>query len=270
MNEHYTPLGKFPGKKLVGAERYKKLYHYTSFDTFVKIWLNKNLRFAKVMDVNDIEEAAVSISTSDLEQVSLMEDLLKLRISYKQISFTMDYDTFLKGCLSPMMWGYYADRRKGVCIELEFDKLAFSEDIIKGPVIYKKKLKRSHEISKRIKTQKGLAYYVKRNKKRLFFTKRMCWSGENEYRILSNKQDYLNIDGAITAVYLTSCHSQECLLVEKLVNGQVPIKVIKYQKALFNDSLPYIQDLQVAREIYEKRHEITASINRLIEDLKIN
>lgn len=41
-----TIQGTYPGEKLKGSDRYKKLYHYISFDSFVKIWLNKNLRFA--------------------------------------------------------------------------------------------------------------------------------------------------------------------------------------------------------------------------------
>ena len=32
-----------PGQPLKGANRYKKLYHFTSFNSFVKIWLSKKL-----------------------------------------------------------------------------------------------------------------------------------------------------------------------------------------------------------------------------------
>ena len=56
MSVSYCTLnGEFPGKRLKGAKRYEKLYHYTSFESFVKIWLNKTLRFSPVTGVNDIQ-----------------------------------------------------------------------------------------------------------------------------------------------------------------------------------------------------------------------
>ncbi len=245
---HHTRQGDYPGKRLTGDERFKRLYHYTSFDTFVKIWLNKNLKFAKVTDVNDIEEAYFTTSTSDYKQIPLILELNRIRKSYKQISFTMDYDSFFKGCMSPMMWGLYGDKRKGICIEIEYDKINFPDSVIKGPVKYKQRLKKQHEIDCRIKTQKGLLYYIKKHQKELFFTKQNSWSRENEYRVLSNTLDYLNIEGAISTIYLTSCQSKECLLVEKLVSGKVPIKFIKYESIIGNISIPFLYDTRERRE----------------------
>ena len=46
----------YPGRKLEGKAKFEKLYHYTSFDTFVKIWLSQKLRYGKVQNVNDIQE----------------------------------------------------------------------------------------------------------------------------------------------------------------------------------------------------------------------
>ena len=126
----YNCHGIFPGKPLKGKERYKKLYHYTSFDSFVKIWLNKNLRFSSSENVNDILEAKKEYSAPAIAQMPLMIALQEAKASYKQISLTMDFDSYLWGCMSSMMWGYYADKRKGVCIELDYDKLGFSPNMI--------------------------------------------------------------------------------------------------------------------------------------------
>lgn len=35
----------------------------------------------------------------------------------------MDYDSYTQGCMSPMMWGLYGDKGKGVCIEFDYIKL---------------------------------------------------------------------------------------------------------------------------------------------------
>lgn len=53
----YTSHGHYPGTKLIGKDRYKRLYHFTSFDTFVRIWLSGELLFGDVQKVNDLQES---------------------------------------------------------------------------------------------------------------------------------------------------------------------------------------------------------------------
>lgn len=232
-------------KKLEGKDRYKKLYHYTSFGTFVRIWLNKQLRFSSLSGVNDINEIDYSVFSNNSQQLPLYHAFFDLRISYKQISLTMDYDSYVKGCMSPVMWGVYADKRNGVCIELDYDKLKLSEDMLHGPIHYGKIMNR-HQLDPDIRTIRDLHNYMIRNKKDLMFTKDDSWSYENEYRILSRTEKYLDISGAVSAVYLTSCTSDECLFTEKLVNGQVPVKFLHYQKG--NSTYPIVSDTKISRE----------------------
>lgn len=52
----YNAMGIFPGKKLKGKEKYQHLYHYTSFDTFVRIWCTQQLKLGSISGVNDIQE----------------------------------------------------------------------------------------------------------------------------------------------------------------------------------------------------------------------
>ena len=245
----YNCHGIFPGKPLKGKERYKKLYHYTSFDSFVKIWLNKNLRFSSSENVNDILEAKKEYSAPAIAQMPLMIALQEAKASYKQISLTMDFDSYLWGCMSSMMWGYYADKRKGVCIELDYDKLGFSPNMIHRPIIYKKYVSKNIPLYTSVVSIKTLNKFLKKHHKEIFFTKDSGWKGENEYRIISNQDDYLDISNAITAVYLTEYDSQECLLVEKLVNGEVPIKCVKYNSSGKNNiAIPVIVDTKSKRE----------------------
>ena len=77
MSVSYCTLnGEFPGKRLKGAKRYEKLYHYTSFESFVKIWLNKTLRFSPVTGVNDIQEKIIEASVNNLNQVEIAKRLI--------------------------------------------------------------------------------------------------------------------------------------------------------------------------------------------------
>ncbi len=243
-----TRNGVYPGAKLNGCDRYKRLYHYTSFDTFVKIWLTKQLKFGVVENVNDIQEAEISCQISNPQQMPLMCAYDDIRREYKQISLTMDYDSYIRGCMSPMMWGHYADKRKGVCIELDYDKLTFPDGSLKGEVKYKPVLPKYCQLNPNIKNITQLRSFIKRKSKEIFFTKQSSWKGENEFRIVCNISDYLDISEAITSVYLTSCDSLECELTEKLVADSVPVKYLKYRGASNNLALPILIDTKRSRE----------------------
>lgn len=242
--EYFSSNGTFPGKKLKGEERYKKLYHYTSFDSFIKIWLSKSLRFSPVSSVNDIQERVIEASIINPAQFELAKRFILIRKSYKQVSFTMDYDSYLKGCMSPMMWGLYADKTNGVCIELEYNKIQFPLNCLKGMVRYKTILNKYNGISPDVKTEKDLNRFILKYKKDLFFTKNKCWSGENEYRVLSKEDDYLNIENAINTVYLAADNGPELSWVCKMVDGVIPVKIFTFAFAQDNSAIPVIKNLK--------------------------
>lgn len=243
MRVSYSTInGEFPGRRLKGAKRYEKLYHYTSFESFVRIWLNKTLRFSPVTEVNDIQEKIIEASINNLNQVEIAKRLIEIRKSYKQVSFTMDYDTYLKGCMSPMMWGLYAGKTRGVCIELDYNKIQFPHSCLKGIVSYKSILRKYHCISPELKSEDALIKFIRTNRKELFFTKHKCWAGENEYRVLSNECDYLNIENAISAVYLAYENSSELEMVCKLVGNAVPVKIFTHFFAPDNSAIPMLKN----------------------------
>ena len=105
-----------PGQPLKGANRYKKLYHFTSFNSFVKIWLSKKLLFSSAKNVNDLFENTEMWRLSNANQLPLIAALNEQRWAYKQISLTMDYDSYQKGFMSTSMWGIYGDKNKGISL----------------------------------------------------------------------------------------------------------------------------------------------------------
>ena len=121
-----------PSEELRGM----KLYHYTSVESFCKIWLSEHLRLCKYKNVNDIFEkqkiAAIEIppkagiphhipiGEKRLEPLAFVFHIIS---QFKQISFCKDYDDGTLGCLSSMMWGQYAKNENGVCIEFDKEKL---------------------------------------------------------------------------------------------------------------------------------------------------
>lgn len=239
---------KFPGEPLTGDQRFEKLYHYTSFDTFVKIWCTKKLKFGTTAEVNDILEATNGIK-ADFKQIPLMYAYEDVKNAYKQISFTMDYDSFIKGCMSPVMWGIYGDKRKGVCIEFDYSKLNFHESCIMEIVEYSEKYPSSVTIPSNLESIKDIRGFVNDKAKEIFFTKHINWKNENEYRVMSDNIEYLDITNAINAVYLTSYKSVECICTENLVNNECEVKYVDFQNI---SSLPVLNETKNARESEEK------------------
>lgn len=156
----------------------------------------------------------------------LTEAFNDVRMSFRQISFTLDDDQ-MEGFRNPIMWGQYANKGKGVCIEFDFNKLFLNykdkSDVFDGFVCYKDKLPKLPPINGII-TRNDIRRYILRNKELIMFTKFTVWNAENEYRIVSDNICEIEINNTISAVYLTSCLSDECIFVEKLLeNSNVPV-----------------------------------------------
>lgn len=222
------------------------LYHYTSFDTFVKIWLSGKLRFGEVQNVNDIQEYGRPICSENPQHFAIILKFDELRLKYKQISLAMDYEE-MQGCMSTLMWAYYANNSNGVCIKIDSDKIDFS-DCLHGPVSYSTK-QGGIELDKKISTTRHLRNFIVEKKEDIFFTKYANWDRENEYRIVSDKLDFLDISEAITGIFLTSYKSDECIFVEKLVNGKVDILHLDFNKRY---GIPNVRDTKAKRLEWER------------------
>lgn len=248
---YHTVNGEYPGHRLPLTEKLAHLYHYTSFDSFVKIWLSQRLLFSPLSKMNDVQEKSALCASSSPNSIPILLAYDEIRRKYKQISFTMDYDSYFKGCMSTIMWGHYADKCNGVCIEFDASKLSFPKGALFGPIHYKKVLEHNTPIPSSVKAVGDIDKYIRRNAKRILFTKQSGWREENEYRVVSADDEFLDVTGAITAVYLTSFKSTECLLTEKLVNETVPVKFLNYISASDNLSLPVLTDTRKIRKQLE-------------------
>ena len=249
--EYSTSLGKYPGHRLSIKEKKAHIYHYTSFNAFVKIWLSQRLLFSPLSNMNDLQEKSVRCASPMSNSIPFLQAYDIIRREYKQISFTMDYDSYLKGCMSPVMWGHYADKCNGVCIEFDPSKLSFPEKALHRPIVYKMALEHHTTLPSNIKDLEDIDRFIHKNARKILFTKQAGWRSENEYRVVSKDDDYMDISGAVTAVYLTSFRSDECLMTEKLVNGSVPVKFLNYTAAIDNLSIPVLTDTKIIREQLE-------------------
>lgn len=212
----------WPGRPISKDLPIKYLYHYTSFESFIKIWHSKTLKFSVVSNLNDILESNYSVLGYNMGDIELMDRFLERHKSYKQISLCMDFDSYTKGCMSPMMWGQYASKGNGVCIEFDFEKIEkrLRPSMLYGPVEYSAKLP-IPPIANNIGID--IDEYIRNNQKQLFFTKHDSWRSENEFRIVSREDEFLNISQMISSIYITKKDSAEAECIKTMLTNEKDI-----------------------------------------------
>lgn len=164
----------------VEFQQIDKLYHYTKLDSAIRIILSHQLKFGRLGDMNDVNEAYKRISYAHRSNVRT-EDVQNELKRYRQISLTMD-DSSYQGFDISAMWGHYAEKGKGVCLVFDKRKLlkCLSSDMHSCKVNYKRKFKGYIHIN-----SENIGKSLERKRKGFFFTKSSDWKYEQEYRIIT-------------------------------------------------------------------------------------
>ena len=136
-------------------------------------------------------------------------------------------------------------------IEFDSDKISFPKDVYRSKVKYTRHVPviKFDELS--IMDETFLGSFVKKNRKALFFTKHKHWEYENEYRVISNQNSYLSIDGAIERVYVYDFPNINTQVVEQLTNDKIPIYFLRFSHTDGERNIR-CRSLKEQRE-YEKR-----------------
>jgi hypothetical protein len=200
-------------------EQTEKLYHFTSFDTALKIIESNRLRFGRLNNMNDIHEnGKIPFADADNRPINefpsdVLDALHDEIYKYRQISLTVDNKEEDKnGFDLHQMWGTYADKGDGVCLVFdrkELEKNFDIEHVHHERVVYEesKKLK-TFIISKSLKPEDVVAE-VETHVKDIFFHKRKEWEHEQEYRLLKRcpvaiREEYLLLGYSLRFVILSS------------------------------------------------------------------
>ena len=201
----------------------EKLYHYTSFDSCIKILLSNMLLLGKLCDLNDINELYRPLFSKTLEGTDF--DYVRKELGkYQQLSLTQDDKSIDRlGFDIPAMWGHYAEMGEGVCFILDKKKIEKEAKLAKYICSRVTYLDTHHDFI--LDTiPKDISNYFYNQKKELFFTKTKDWSYEQEFRILEldacSKDSFLNIRNALIAIVLYDNSSQS-------VFGMTKYKLIK-------------------------------------------
>lgn len=221
---------------MVDKERFKtikKLYHYTSLSSAVKIIEGMSLKFGSLQRMNDINERYKRkyVSNKENDFYVTIKDLENELLNIKQISLTQDTKKHY-GFDIPAMWGHYAERGEGVCFV--FDK----EKIINE--VKNNKYKSSRILYK--DTCNDIFYedeytvkdFFCNNLKSLFFTKTKDWSYEQEYRILNmkntNDELFLDVKDALLAIIICNVSDEHYTTTTKykILSSITNIPILEY------------------------------------------
>ena len=207
-----------------------KLYHYTSFENALKILTTNKLKFSSlrnIYDFNGLEKTVTRYITADStpedSKVAIAE-LEKELLKYKQISLSIDNNT-ANGFAIPSLWKHYAQNGYGVC--LVFDKMLLTKSLSKKcdccSVKYVK-----HSDNTIIYDGTNLQSYIKKNKRKLFFTKSNDWSYEQEFRIISSSEDAIDIGESLIAVItcLEDTDNKGLSINREILNRIIPGNVL--------------------------------------------
>ena len=231
-----------------------KLYHYTKFDTAIKILESHSLKFGKLCNMNDIHEndklSFVDLSGNPIQYFSsdILETIDHEMAKYRQISLTIDDEEQNKlGFDLHQMWGLYADKGKGACLIFDKDTLCnnLGKDVQHINVSYNKVVE-SFYIAKHSDSQ-SIQKDIQKQIKKLFFHKRKEWEHEQEYRFIKRcsnleEDEYVDYGDALKYIILNSVIKDTEGLkfkeyVEELNNHAPKVPILLYSNGLLDYSL---------------------------------
>lgn len=200
----------------------KSYYHFTSLDSFLKIWATQKLLLCSRKKMNDSAERE-EVASGIREYADFLSYWYAID-EYKQLSLC--YNTKQEMYLSPVMWGIYAKNSKGVCIELNPDKLSIEKDTYIADIVeYTDDIPNCPRLpyGEPFRSINDAVKFVEENMHDIFFRKYKEWDFESEYRVISKKSLYLDISGAISMVYIFNMDEADYEILTDF-NRMVPVE----------------------------------------------
>ena len=178
------------------------LFHYTNFESALKILATHSLKFGNFEDMNDIAEANREVFGM------VADDIIYRALSiYHSISLTLDNSSRRGFSIDPL-WGHYAQKGNGVCLVFDKNNLycnltnQFGNNAIIAPIKYQSDY--TGTIFTDGNSEEEIRKYISNHIEDIFYTKSIDWEYEHELRILV-KEDmgdifYFGDDSLITVI----------------------------------------------------------------------
>ena len=228
----------------------EKLYHYTTFESAIKILQSRTLLFGRLKDMNDINELyrPLAFDFHPNHRNEYNEEVyakMELDFSkYQQISLTRDW--IRNGFDIPAMWGHYANKGNGVC--LVFDKKLFLKRIEedKGQRAIFDEVQYSTNYSPvivyQIDDNEDIVPFSRNEEKDYFYHKTNDWQYEQEFRVLiksdSDSREKLEFQDALFAIIMHNAESVghnksifqsvECDILKKIIMEEKDVHILEH------------------------------------------
>lgn len=212
------------------------LYHYTSFESAVKILASGKLRFSTYKNVNDINESFGSNACWSNDRDG--KELTHFLENYLMLSFTMD-GKGRRGYDIPAMWGHYAEKGHGVCLAFDSDKIGqnvLERHLYSNAVEYSNG-KSLNELVYDSKSHGDAATFIRKAKDSIFFHKSEDWAYEQEYRAIAISDETpleLDIKNCLVGVILFARTAEEFISsVERAALSRITdVDIYRYSTSL--------------------------------------
>ena len=187
------------------------LFHYTSFDSFLKILEDMTLLPSSFGNLNDMNEGNVSNMNMNENFMVMIKAEKYIKERCHILCFSQNYDICglgHEGTNHPAMWAHYADNSEGVCIVIDKETFIKKNKKVLDSHFYKLEdvkydlfnTPKDGEIDYNAETPEE---FIKKNWNALFFLKHNDWENEDEHRLFIMDYDgKLSIDGCIKYIVL--------------------------------------------------------------------
>ena len=187
------------------------LFHYTKYESFMKILEDLTLLPSSFGNLNDLNEGNVNNMNMNENFMVMYEAEKYINDQCHLLCFSQNYDIQgigQEGTNHPAMWGHYAENSNGVCIVIDKEAFVQNNSGILSSHFYRFEdveynlfnTPNDDVINYKAKTAQE---FIKNNYKPLFFLKHKDWENEDEHRLFIMDYDgKLSIDGCIKYIVL--------------------------------------------------------------------
>ena len=211
------------------------LFHFTKFESFLKILEDMTLLPSSFGNLNDMNEGNVNNMNMNNNFLVMYNAEKYIKDRCRILSFSQNYDIGGLG-QDPAMWAHYAENSNGVCIVLDKDAFVKKNKEVLGKHFYKFEdivydifnTPNDEVINYKANTPEE---FIMNNWKALFFMKHKDWENEDEHRLfIMDYNGKLSIDGCIKYIVLGRKVFLDASRIKLIMDMVVDPKFICYHK----------------------------------------
>ena len=215
------------------------LFHFTKFESFLKILEDMTLLPSSFGNLNDMNEGNVNNMNMNNNFLVMYNAEKYIKDRCRILSFSQNYDIGgfgQEGTNHPAMWAHYAENSNGVCMVLDKDAFVKKNKEVLGKHFYKFEdivydifnTPNDEVINYKANTPEE---FIMNNWKALFFMKHKDWENEDEHRLfIMDYNGKLSIDGCIKYIVLGRKVFLDASRIKLIMDMVVDPKFICYHK----------------------------------------